>query len=123
MAAPFRRESTACGAPCEFLEKHVDTVNRLAGMEFVTHEDALAFARPFLSTRPTGDLLCRLTSLVPVLDLSTSDRALNERRRKTILDYCLDIAAAAVTEYPYGAHERFNPAEKSCFQNIMQALA
>jgi hypothetical protein len=92
-------------------------------MEFVTREDGLAFVRPFLRARPSHGALHALSSLISVLDLATSDDALNEERRKAILDYCLDIAASAVTEYPYGAHDRFNGAEKACFMEIVQVLA
>jgi hypothetical protein len=107
----------------EFVKKQADDMNRLAGAQLMTQEDGLAFVRPFLRARPAGSLLHLLTSLVPALDLRTSDRTLNEERKRTILDYCLDIAAAAVTEYPYGAHERFDAAEKACFMDIARVLA
>src|SRR6202011_3350855 len=69
----------------EFVTKHAADVNRLAGMDFVTYEDGLAFVRPFLEARPSDRLLRLLVSLVPVLDLHTSDRTFNEERRTAIL--------------------------------------
>lgn len=42
---------------------------------------------------------------------------------ETVLDYCMDIAACAVTHYPYGPHERVNTAEKTLLRELVQQLA
>jgi len=46
----------------------------------------------------------------------------NNALRGSLLAACLDIASSSVIEYPYGLGERFNPAEKRCFFEILESL-
>ncbi len=105
-----------------YLEKHVAHVNELAGYEFLTLDEAKAFLTRFVQNRPNPEVMTALRSLVAPIRLSTSDSEANEQLRGSLLSACLDIASSAVTQYPYGFRDRFNPAEKRCFFEILETL-
>lgn len=72
----------------------------------VSIEDANAFLNRFAHNRPSARLLAELRSTV--------SRALPAQRHSTIFEYCLDIAAACTTQYPYGLRHRIIDEEKNC---------
>ena len=106
----------------DYLNKHVKHINRMAGYEVLTFELAWDFVLQFLRDRPDPELLKILRSMIVPVRLSTSDTDGNRALRESLLSACLDIASSAVLEYPYGLNERFNPAEKRCFFEILESL-
>lgn len=106
----------------DFLRKHVVRINTAAGTTVLTFEKAQAFVRSFIETRPDPNLLKLLRSFVDVMNDTCLDPVLAKRIKETLLNACLDIAASSVERYPYGIHERFNPAEKQCFFEIIETL-
>jgi hypothetical protein len=105
-----------------FARDHVAAINELAGLDLLSADRAERFASRFLDARPDDALMTELRSLVPPVRLSTSDAAGNDARRQAIIEWCLDIGAACVTDYPYGSRERFKAAEKARFFSILRAL-
>jgi len=105
-----------------FTRDHVHSINELAGMELLTADRADRFAARFLERAPDESLMTELRNLVPPARLSSSDEAGNETRRRAIIEWCLDIGAACVNDYPYGSRERFKDAEKTRFFAILRAL-
>jgi hypothetical protein len=105
-----------------FLLEHVDAINQLSGAPILTAEGARRFASRFLRERPDERLMEHLRSLIPPVRLSSSDQAGNDARRTAIIEWCLDIGAACVAEYPYAARDRFKSAEKERFLAIARAL-
>jgi len=93
------------------------------GQQALSIDETNAFLDRFLSSPPPAGLLRELRQLClhgsadrvedPV------DRAI---RCQTILEYCMDIAAAAVTRYPYGDRERVTREEKGLLLELMGAL-
>lgn len=106
----------------EYLARHVEHVNRIAGYELLTLEGARAFIKQFLQERPKPELLHALRRLIAPVRLSGSDTSRNESLRDSLLAACLDIASSSVTEYPYRHHDRFNLEEKQCFFEILESL-
>ena len=106
----------------DYLEKHVIHINELANCELLTLEGARSFVLQFLRKRPDTELLKTLRSLVAPVRLSSSDTAENNALRESLLAACLDIVSSSVIEYPYRLGERFNPAEKRCFFEILESL-
>jgi len=106
----------------DFLKKHVVRINTAAGTTVLTMEQAHAFVRSFIETRPDPCLLKLLRSFVEIVHGCSSDPAAAEKIKQTLLSTCIDIAASSVERYPYGIHERFNPAEKQCFFEILDTL-
>lgn len=106
----------------DFLQRHVERINELAGYEVLTLESAREFVLRFLRKRPDPELLSTLRALVAPVRLSSSDVVENAAIRDSLLAACLDIASSAVVEYPYGLGERFGPAEKLCFFEILESL-
>jgi hypothetical protein len=106
----------------DYLRHHVARLNRLAGCQIITLESAEAFLAGFLQQRPNPELLETLRSLIPSVRLSNSDETVNQTLRDSLLMTCLDIAASAVTHYPYSAVERFCFSEKRCWFEIMETL-
>jgi hypothetical protein len=106
----------------EFMLAHVAAINDLAGICVLSIDRAQRFASRFLDVRPDDRLLQDLCELVPPVRLQSSDPASNEARRRAIIEWCLDIGSACVTDYPYGHRERFKDVEKERFLGILRAL-
>ncbi len=105
-----------------FLQQHVERLNRMSGYEVLSMAQARRFVGRFLSSRPDPELLHTLRELVAPVRLATSDEALRHQVRESLLAACLDIAASAVIAYPYGIDERFNAQEKRCFFEILESF-
>lgn len=106
----------------DFLEKHVNHINTIAGYDLLTMDRARHFLARFIENRPNPEILHELRQLVSPVRLATSDAAANTELRESLLAVCLDIAASAVTQYPYGLRDRFNCFEKKCFFEIIDSL-
>jgi hypothetical protein len=106
-----------------YLPQHVAAINLMAGDDnFISLKKAKMFVLRYLQNRPDPELLKALRSLVYPVRYSAVSNPLNDALRKSILNLCLDIAAAAVTAYPYNANDRFNLAEKKCYFEILDSL-
>ncbi len=106
-----------------YLNQHIDNINRLAGCTIVDHKTARDFVEHFLNVRPAPELLQEIHKLIPSLRLNNASPEESDNTRLEILNGCLDIAASAVTTYPYGLTERFTAEEKACYHNIVQLLS
>jgi hypothetical protein len=105
-----------------FMRTHIDNINDLAQTTVLTHEHGEAFLEAFREARPDPAVLAVLEAMIPPVRLGSSDVSGSDRGRRAILDWCLDIGAACVADYPYGDHERFDHREKECFFAIMSRL-
>ena len=106
----------------DYLESHVHYINKMAGLEVLSIEDARKFVSRFMKSRPSPELLKTLRSLVSPVRLSTSDEARKNLFKKTLLAACLDIALSSVTTDPDGINELFDMNEKRCFFEILNDL-
>lgn len=97
-----------------FLIEHIAFLDRIAGIQAVSIDDANAFLDRFAHNRPPARLLQELRVIA-----STS---LSEPRRSTVFEYCLDIAAACTTQYPYGLRDRIIDEEKKLLTKIFVEL-
>lgn len=97
-----------------FLIEHIAFLDRMAGIQTVCIEDANAFLDRFAHNRPSARLLKELRAVV-------SD-SLSGQRRSTVFEYCLDIAAACTTRYPYGLRDRMIDEEKELLKRIFVEL-
>jgi hypothetical protein len=106
----------------DFLEKHVNHLNKMAGYEAFQLEDAVRFVGNMLKERPSPEMLKTLRELAARAGLYQEDSSKRTRFEKSLLAICLDIGSSCVTEYPYGLHERFNADEKRCFFEILDTF-
>lgn len=106
----------------DFLARHVERVNRVAGCQLLTLDRAKKFLLPLLKKRPDPALLRTLTDLVGPVRLASSDVDLNAEIRESLLSACLDIAAAEASPDSDQAVEHFSQEEKRCFFEILQTL-
>jgi hypothetical protein len=106
----------------DFLEKHVNHLNKMAGYDAFKLEEAVQFVEGMLKERPSPDMLKTLRELAARAGLFQADTEKRARFEKSLLAICLDIGASSVMEYPYGLHERFNPDEKRCFFEILDTF-
>lgn len=107
----------------EFLEQHVRNVNELCGREVVTAPAARAFIDRFLSERPDPKLLSLLRDLFVDVRLDRAPESIRFARKQAVLDFCLDLGAACVAEYPHGDRQRFCRAEKDLFESLVASLS
>jgi hypothetical protein len=106
----------------DFLERHVNHLNKMAGYEAFQLEDAVQFVGGMLKERPSPEMLKTLRKLAAKAGLFQEDSRKRARFEKSLLAICLDIGASCVTKYPYGLHERFNSDEKRCFFEILDTF-
>lgn len=111
------------GLVYEFALRRLAELDREAyGLDVLTAGQVNAFVERFLSKRPNPAMLRELRQLAIPVIFDHSDPRVNNKRRRMILEYCLDIGAAAVDRYPYDAHERFSAPEKALFLDLVDAL-
>lgn len=103
----------------ECLTRHLaDLCNQADGEEVVSVAAAEKFAAGLLNTRPDPERLRRLRELaVQLLNLSPDDSL-----RCSVIDSCLDLAAIAVTRYPYERRDRVMSAEKRVLHELFESL-
>lgn len=104
----------------ECLTRHLaDLYKQADGEEVISIVEAEKFVGDLLNTRPDPEKLRRLRQLsVQLLNLSHDDNL-----RCSVLDSCLDLAAIAVTRYPYEHRDRVMSAEKRVIHELFQSLS
>jgi hypothetical protein len=107
----------------DYLKKHVKHINDIAGYKALSMDEAMAFVKKFLKTRPDPELMATLRSFIAPVRLNSSDPDKSEKLKESLLAACLDIASSSVLDNPHGLHDRFTSDEKRCFFEIMQSLS
>lgn len=97
-----------------YISRLVNRLNEFNPSVRFTIEDAEDFAMRFIEERPSRELLRVLRDLA--LELA------EDLSKEILLQACLDIAASSVCSYPYEVDERFNPAEKRTFFEILKSI-
>lgn len=106
----------------QFTIEHIAEINSLAdGEEIITDEHANSFLDRFAHNRPDPELLKRLREIALSIHANHSNEEYRKAKQNTIVDYCMDIAAACVTSYPYSPNERIMADEKKVIQAILKA--
>jgi hypothetical protein len=118
--ADGRNQEAEIGLVKKFLLEHVaDLDNAVEAEAPVGAADINDFLDRFVYRRPDPGVLERLKELAH-WNVANTHEAVS--RSETVLDYCLDIASAAVTHYPHGYHERFVEAEKHALKDLIANL-
>lgn len=94
---------------------------REAGSEVISDQALHDFFTRFLLRNENADTLRELRQLLLAMPVCADGAP--ELSMQTVLDYCMDIAASAVTHYPYGLHDRVNVAEKQVIKELVQQVA
>ncbi len=103
--------------------EHISHLEQLTGGESpVSVEDVNAFINRFMHHRPHPQFLKDLRHYTQKLCFSSQDEQQNTDKKQTLLHYCMDIAAASVTSYPYDKHARIMESEKNLLLELMQAF-
>ncbi len=92
-----------------FVIEHIAKLDQLSETSVISVADANSFLDRFAHQRPDPQLVEELMALFH--GKSGSDR-------RTILNYCMDIAAACTTHYPFGLQERVMREEKNLLQKL-----
>lgn len=107
----------------KYLREHVQWLRAQAdGEDVISEADVDAFVRRFVEHRPPASLLNAVWELAYEHKLAPAATGSDAVQRQKVLDYCVDIGAAAVAAYPYGPHERFEDEEKSVLRKLVAAL-
>ncbi len=101
----------------KFMTEYISYLDKLAGAPFVSIEQANDFLDRFAHHKPSDELLKELRL---ISSLSNENKV--QSRHQTVLDYCLDIAAACTNKYPYGMHERIVEEEKQILLKLFKEL-
>jgi len=101
----------------KFTIEHMAHLDRASGIAFATIEEANDFLDRFAHRKPSAQLLEKLRELV-VQPVTSGDSS----RHQTIMDYCLDIAAACTTQYPFGVQQRIMESEKELLNKLFAAF-
>lgn len=100
----------------QFVIEHIAHLDQINGGAVISTADANHFLDRFAHRRPDPELLQAL------LTLSIHRQQNNPARQYTILEYCLDIAAACITHYPYALRERIVLEEKQLLTQLFNEL-
>jgi len=105
----------------DFGRRHLEELNRLLGYRAVSERDLERFLDRFVRRRPPAGLLAELR---PIVCRRVRRRSEDQGTVQAdhILDYCLDIAAACVTRYPYGLRERIAEGERRLLGELYSLL-
>jgi len=90
----------------QFVLEHIAFIDKAAGAQVLTVDDANDFLDRFAHQKPPQKLLTDLHNLF------AQNIDIGEHHKMNILEYCLDISAACVIHYPYGMRERVQQNEK-----------
>jgi hypothetical protein len=106
-----------------YMNDHIDDLNAMSdGQQVVGKNEIAAFIERFVDNPPSPQLLKTIRALADPVIFSSADPTVNEQRKLSILEFCMDIAAAAVTTYPYDQRSRFMDEEKKLFLELMNSL-
>lgn len=115
-----RNQSKEMEIVYDITRRHIEKMNSIEeGVTVVSVDAAEKFLDRFLRTRPSKELLKELRELTIEWWKSTGKI---EHHRDTVIDYCMDIAAACVASYPFEFDERINQSEKKLVKELVQAL-
>jgi len=95
------------------LIEHIAHLDQSSGIHAISVNDANDFLDRFAHRKPSDHLLSQLRALS-----THSSQSLPEARRSSIFEYCLDIAAACTTQYPYELRHRIIDEEKKLLQKL-----
>jgi len=101
----------------KFVIEHISHLDQQAELHVVTIEQANDFLDRFAHQKPHTELLNEL-QVISTMACKDKDPA----KKESIFQYCLDIAAACTTRYPYGPHERICQSEKQLLQKLFTEL-
>jgi len=123
MWADGRNQDSEIRIIYDYALKHLAALSReAAGEEILEVEEVNEFLERFVHQRPSPALLRTLRQLARSVICEEDGKAIHKRRAQTILEQCLDVAAAAVTHYPYESDERFMCREKELLKELMEEL-
>jgi hypothetical protein len=99
----------------KFAIEHIAYLDRQAGVQALGSDDANDFLERFALHRPPPGLLAELRRIT-----ASSEIGGNNPRSGTILEYCLDIAAACTTHYPFSLRQRVMENEKKLLEKLFR---
>lgn len=107
----------------DFTRRWLALLRHDAGDEdVVTTARAQRFIDRFVKQRPDPDELTRLRELAVHMLEQNSDAERVQRNERSVLEYCIDIAAAAVQSYPYEIRGRVMQDEKELLVELMHSM-
>jgi len=120
MWADERNQAAEVGIMRTITQRHLDVLNQFAeGVTVISSADVDEFLNKLTTTRPSAELLKALRDI-------TIDHLKNkgqlQAKNQTIFNYCVDMAAACVTQFPYKFDERIVESEKQLLLELIQAL-
>ncbi len=104
-----------------FARRHLEELNGLLGYQAVTEQDLERFMERFVRHRPPQALLTELRTIACRRVRRRSSQEMADQAER-ILEYCIDIAAACVTRYPYGLRERIMAEERRLLRELLPLL-
>ena len=107
----------------DFTRRWLSLLRQDAGGEnIVSIQQAQRFIDRFMKQRPPQAELERLRELAIHMLEQNSDEARVKQNERTVLEYCIDIAAAAVNSYPYEIRGRVMEEEKALLLELMHSM-
>ena len=93
---------------------------RNAGVMPVSVAETNDFIERFTATEPSAQMLDELSQLCFQRLREHSDIEYSRRQAETLIDFCIDIAAACAAGYPFEFDERIIDQEKQSLRALMQ---
>ena len=99
----------------KFVIEHIAALDQQTSLHSISVADANDFMDRFAHQKPNSRLMQELMQLF--LNKNTG-----EQKHQTILEYCMDIAAACSTQQPSGLQQRVTEEEKQLLKKLFREL-
>ena len=107
-----------------FTIEHLARLNRDSNsVEVISEDEVNRFIDRFIHERPDPQMLKDLRDVCAIRISEKTDEADRQASREAILNYCIDIAAACASQYPYKFNERIVAEEKKLLIELFAAFS
>lgn len=105
-----------------FIKRHINHINRLAGYVVLSMADAINFTGPYLNSRPNMALLKKLRECIIPVRIGVVRNDYGDIMARRIVAACLNILSITLAQYPHELQNTCCLEEREMYLDIMQTF-